>query len=655
MINNLKIYIALIIIIFFFIGSKCNNKKYNAYSPSIEHVLKKAKSNRHEIEKALDYFLLQKDSLKIKAIFYLVENISDNYSTTFSEINDPYHNVVLTSNVIETKGWDPSSSIIGTVFDSIYQHKKILPKIKVVHDIDVITGDFLIYNVEKAFEAWEITKSFTKYSFQDFCEYILPYRIGNEPLNNWREQAFDKYFFLLDSLKEPIEIAKAVIKKSGMSYNSGMSKYPYSPTFKELDNLHYGSCNHLSEYLALSLRAIGIAASIDVVPAWGNRSLNHVWNVVMDKTGKFQDLGYTENGNNDILYKIPKIYRKTFTKDRGHLSYLNSNWKDVTNDYSMPNSKIILQKSNTHKKKKVFLCVFDNQTWVPIAVNSSKESSKVVFRDIGRGIPFNNNKILKYYDEGKGIVYLPACMKKNTLIAFSDPFILKENGKIHLLAPSKSTRKSIIINRKYPKYEQIATYAEEMKGAFFEASNDANFLNKTNIHIIRNISTQPFTEVKLPETIICKYIRFHGADSSRINLSELRFYNSIGQINIEHLISSDISVKLNNLIAISDNNIDTYYEGKIQNEYIDICFKEEVNLNKIVYAPRTDGNDIIPEECYELFYWDKKWKSLGKKIAKSFYLRYDNVPDNALLLLHNHTKGVEERIFTIEKDKQIWW
>ena len=31
------------------------------------------------------------------------------------------------------------------------------------------------------------------------------------------------------------------------------------------------------------------------------------------------------------------------------------------------------------------------------------------------------------------------------------------------------------------------------------------------------------------------------------------------------------------------------------------------------------------------------------------------VPDNALLLLHNTTKGKEERIFTYENKKQVWW
>lgn len=36
-------------------------------------------------------------------------------------------------------------------------------------------------------------------------------------------------------------------------------------------------------------------------------------------------------------------------------------------------------------------------------------------------------------------------------------------------------------------------------------------------------------------------------------------------------------------------------------------------------------------------------------------LKYDNVPAQALFRLHNRTKGSEERIFTYEDGKQIWW
>ena len=66
-------------------------------------------------------------------------------------------------------------------------------------------------------------------------------------------------------------------------------------------------------------------------------------------------------------------------------------------------------------------------------------------------------------------------------------------------------------------------------------------------------------------------------------------------------------------------------------------------------------NCVQPGDVYELFYWQDGWKSLGQKTAATIYLVYNNVPKNAVLWLRNLTEGIEERIFTYENDKQVWW
>ena len=70
------------------------------------------------------------------------------------------------------------------------------------------------------------------------------------------------------------------------------------------------------------------------------------------------------------------------------------------------------------------------------------------------------------------------------------------------------------------------------------------------------------------------------------------------------------------------------------------------------------GIGEYPGEEYELCYWDGEgWSSLGRQIGRraTQELVYDNVPAGALLILHNHTKGKEERIFTYENGRQVWW
>lgn len=62
---------------------------------------------------------------------------------------------------------------------------------------------------------------------------------------------------------------------------------------------------------------------------------------------------------------------------------------------------------------------------------------------------------------------------------------------------------------------------------------------------------------------------------------------------------------------------------------------------------------IVNGELYELYYWDKKWVSLGKQEGVNHSLVYSNVPKNTLLRIQNHTRGKEHRPFTYENNKQV--
>ena len=68
-----------------------------------------------------------------------------------------------------------------------------------------------------------------------------------------------------------------------------------------------------------------------------------------------------------------------------------------------------------------------------------------------------------------------------------------------------------------------------------------------------------------------------------------------------------------------------------------------------------DSNNVCQGDTYELFYWDNRWIGMGRRTAEADSLVYENVPVGALLWLHNYTGGKEERIFTYENGRQIWW
>lgn len=200
----------------------------------------------------------------------------------------------------------------------------------------------------------------------------------------------------------------------------------------------------------------------------------------------------------------------------------------------------------------------------------------------------------------------------------------------------------------------MAIYTEKMEGSCFEVSKRSNFSIKKRIYTITETPKHSISEIKLQPPITCRYIRYMPTEHSSVNISELQCYSHDGKLSGVPF-ASDKNRSLEELANICDGNIDTFYNDEHPNAYIGIDFGKEVEIDRIIYSPRTDGNDVIPGEEYELFYWENRWVSLGRKKADGFRLQYDSVPDNSLLWLHNRTKGVEERIFTYMNNEQIWW
>lgn len=52
---------------------------------------------------------------------------------------------------------------------------------------------------------------------------------------------------------------------------------------------------------------------------------------------------------------------------------------------------------------------------------------------------------------------------------------------------------------------------------------------------------------------------------------------------------------------------------------------------------------------------DNQWNSLGRQIATTVRLEYEDIPSGTLYLLRDLTKGKEERIFEYKERKQQFW
>ena len=154
-----------------------------------------------------------------------------------------------------------------------------------------------------------------------------------------------------------------------------------------------------------------------------------------------------------------------------------------------------------------------------------------------------------------------------------------------------------------------------------------------------------------------RYWRYLSPDGSWGSISEISFYDALGNNITGHGIANP---------EAGQDAIDRAYDGNLLSNFeinqpdgnwIGMDMGKPIEVSYISVSPRSDDNDICPDNEYELFYFDGKcWCSLGYEKAKGNSLYYDNIPVDALLWLHNYTRGNNERPFIIGGNGEIeWW
>ena len=74
----------------------------------------------------------------------------------------------------------------------------------------ISTPPILVGNIEWAFKVWREQPWGKNVSFEQFCEYVLPYRVGNEKLEPWRERLYYQFMPIIEKHKNDPEIENPV-------------------------------------------------------------------------------------------------------------------------------------------------------------------------------------------------------------------------------------------------------------------------------------------------------------------------------------------------------------------------------------------------------------------------------------------------------------
>lgn len=425
----------------------------------------------------------------------------------------------------------------------------------------------------------------------------------------------------------------------------------------DLMNTRTGNCREESQYVLHILRSLGIPSAVDYNPQRPNASLGHEWNAVINKGHKtilFQPgikpwLGETE-------LPVAKIYRNNFKVNSNSLVLIkgkeeqipslfdNPRMMDVTAEYcaTLQLDVVLFDTHNTHNKY-AYLSIFNNKEWFPISW-SNIINNKCSFRDMGLGV-----------------LYLPCYLTPTGEVeAAGFPHIVKSDRSVQKIMPNLVTSQRLVLKRKYL-WHKIHHWADfKMDGGVFQGANKADFSDAVNVYTFKGKAEPVFHNLPTNSLRTYKYMRYCGPKGSGSTLNELVFLDKDGnEISGMPIGSAGSHKDLGHTFKLAfDKDILTFFEGASPDEsWLGMEFENPTVVKTIRFMPRNDGNCVEIGDSYELVYWDNhQWKSLGIQKAESDSLVYEDCPRNALFLLHNHTKGSEERIFTVdERGEQLWW
>uniref|UniRef100_UPI003216D4A0 transglutaminase domain-containing protein n=1 Tax=uncultured Draconibacterium sp. TaxID=1573823 RepID=UPI003216D4A0 len=410
------------------------DRKKNVTPRDLEYVLHLSGSNREELLDVLNYYRLRSEE-KYFAAKYLIGNMLEHYGIQ-QAVQDSMGNFIdFNFSDFHTGEYKRLQATLDSLGCHIVQIDKD-------YDLHHITADFLIENIDLAFEVWDYP--WCKHlSFEQFCEYILPYRCQSEPISKYRKYFKDKYNWLADSVKnseDVVEVAALLQKQlqKEIAYSTdivGLYEGFLSPEMME--EVRVGACESIANYTVLAMRSCGIPITYDHILYWGRTNSGHAYNSIISKDGEYifslpdapprlhvQKPGCTRVWRNTWKFQKDGIWLYA-SRNEVPSEFLSRHYKDVTSKYSST-SRLNFKNKNLKKDELVYLCVFNTGDWRTIGWSNNVKNEKVQFENVSENLLY---AVMSYDDQEFKMI--------------GDPFIFYKEDSLLILKPELTKRTDI--------------------------------------------------------------------------------------------------------------------------------------------------------------------------------------------------------------------
>lgn len=615
--------------------------------------LKSAGDNRAELEKVLSYFESTGDREKVAAAKFIIGNMPGHISM-WGEYESYWKDA--------DRMLSASEGALG-VLDSLEVLKgKYDGRIFYDYDLKRITADYLIHDIETAFDQWRNGEWARHLTFDEFCEWLLPYTCTDmQPLIDWRDSLAGFARGFIDHLNECDEFIgnpRAAITRVNNKLIPMIAKqrwvhaghgYPiYDPNvFVKLPG---ASCDEYMCNGILIMRSKGIPVGMDYTPQFSDRKYGHYWNVfpnIRRRTTVFTSFGINPDYPHYNQAKFAKVLRRTYAPDAAYLRLLRRNhgsiphlfdspfFKDVTNEYMETSDvKVKLLKKRKLPSRDVYICVFDNEEWKPVFYGKARLSS-ATFKGMGRNVTY----MVCGYDG-----------RNSELKPVSLPFYLDGFGNVTYIGDVETTGTvSFTLRRKFPMFQHVMLAQSTLHGGMVLGSDEKMFLNPDTVCVFPEWSLTSGI-VKVKQTSLHRYWRFISDRRSMSDMAELYFYDKSG-VRVDMMPDTD---SLNNML---DGDPLTYYTARRGAVSGVLDAGHPVHLDHVSYIRRGDGNAIVPGDTYRVSWWNGYgWVAHCEMKADDVELEIKDIPAGRLYFIEGLTRGVQNRIFTYNSDNEclVW-
>lgn len=521
-----------------------------------------------------------------------------------------------------------------------------------VYDVDVVETDSLIRSLEYSFRLKAESPYLQGYTFRQFCEYVLPYRVAHEPLEYyWKWDCAQR--FRTDSTD-----IVAAARHLNAQVRLGMSADFYGALQKSYSTLMregYGKCDDRSTLVVMALRAAGIPAAFELVPYWGSSNNAHSFAALVlpnDSSVAFQNAD--NNSETGLLHrKTPKVYRKRYSRASGADAerltlpelFRPQDLQDVTDKHRIGFRDVALAESSADAP--LYLSVFSPNGWVPVAYSGDGTFPRMGTGRLPEGIE-------EAVGLGDGILYLPSRYVEGEMQPASAPVIVSEAG-VRELRPDTTVRRSVTLERKFPLSVRMVGFANYMRHGLFQVANRPDFSDAKTVVRLTGTPLSRMQRVTVVDVAAYRYVRYLRPRGT-FSMAEMRALSPEGEVLPFTPIACDAIGQTVTPLKVFDADPLTYLEINGGFDlWVGMDLGRRRRIGAIEFAPRNDDNAVSPGDRYELYYWDNHWVKVGEQQAEDYSLTFTGVPAHALLWLRDVTKGREERPFTYEDGRQVWW